>query len=140
MSLTPYASEMPVDWLPPSLRELVAVIGLDATLRIVEQRGGVRLVVPSRARPGHWLAELIGLEALERLVDVYGREEIDIPRCAGALRAIRARQIAAEHAAGVSNAQLARRYGYTERGIRKLRRRIESASSDQCDLFDDDPI
>jgi DNA-binding CsgD family transcriptional regulator len=41
------------------------------------------------------------------------------------MRAIQEQQIVREAEAGTSNATLARRYGYTERGIRKLRRRVE---------------
>lgn len=117
---------IPEHHLPASVRELVEVIGLAAALAIVEARGGVRLSVPTKATAEHWLAELIGLEALEALVAVYAREEIEVPRCAAALRALRERRIVAEFESGASNAELARKYQYTERGIRKLRRRVES--------------
>lgn len=113
------------DHLPASALELVDVVGLDAALAIVEARGGVAFYVPVTARPDHWLAGIIGLPALEKLVAYYQGDEIEVPRCAAALRAAREQQIAAEYAAGDSNATLARRYGYTERGIRKLRRRVE---------------
>ncbi|RMG56332.1 MAG: DNA transposition protein [Gammaproteobacteria bacterium] len=134
---------IPEAYLPASVRELVDVIGLPAALAIVEARGGVRLTVPSRASAEHWLADLIGLEALEKLVAVYAREEIEVPRCAAALRALRAREIVAEFERGASNAELARKYHYTERGIRKLRRRVEAETRRglcQPSLFaDEDP-
>lgn len=116
---------IPEHHLPASVRELVEVIGLAAALAIVEARGGVRLSVPTKATAEHWLAELIGLEALEALVAVYAREEIEVPRCAAALRTLQERRIVAEFERGASNAELARKYQYTERGIRKLRRRVE---------------
>ncbi|WP_241085755.1 Mor transcription activator family protein [Candidatus Vondammii sp. HM_W22] len=113
------------DYLPTSIQELIEVVGLAAALVIVAERGGVRLCVPAQAAADHWLAPLIGLPALTALVERYRGEEIDIARCVAALRAVQEQQIASEAAAGVSNASLARRYGYTERGIRKLRRRAE---------------
>lgn len=113
------------DHLPASVTELVDVVGMDAALAIVDARGGIAFYVPMTAQPGHWLATLIGMIALEKLAAYYQGDEIEVPRCAAALRAVREQQIAAEHAAGDSNATLARRYGYTERGIRKLRRRVE---------------
>lgn len=127
---------IPLHHLPASVQDLVDVIGLPAALAIVEARGGVRLSVPAQATADHWLAELIGLPALEALVAVYAREEIEVPRCAAALRALREREIVAEYERGASNAELARKYQYTERGIRKLRRRVEGdTNAGQGDLF-----
>ena len=110
--------------LPKSIQELAATLGLDATLAIVEARGGIRLYVPRGWRSDHWLVPLIGPDALRQLVAHWGGEEIDIPRCEASLRAARERQIGTE-LQGDSVARVARRYGYTERGIRKLRRRLE---------------
>jgi hypothetical protein len=116
---------IPEHHLPASVRELVEVIGLAAALAIVEARGGVRLSVPTKATADHWLVEVIGLPALEQLVAVYAGEELEIARCAAALRTLQERRIVAEFESGASNAELARKYQYTERGIRKLRRRVE---------------
>ncbi|MDH5185404.1 MAG: hypothetical protein OEX12_16110 [Gammaproteobacteria bacterium] len=125
-----------IDHLPASVQELIDVVGMAAALVIVEERGGIRLCVPSTVNADHWLVPLIGMEALRALVNYYSREEIEIPLCAEALRAAREQQIHALAAAGTSNAELARQYGYTERGIRKLRRRVEGIRDDgQGDLF-----
>jgi len=129
--------EISLDHLPESVAELVGVVGVTAALAIVEERGGVRMYTPVKADPDHWLAKLIGMVALERLVEYYQGEEIELPRCVEAMRAAKDMVIVAEHEAGASNADLARRYGYTERGIKKLRRRVGSVStSPQTDLFD----
>jgi len=128
-----------IDLLPSRIADLVEVIGLKAALKIVELRGGIRLCVPKKATPDHWLAEHIGIEALTQLCKIYGGEIIEIDRCAAALRAVFEASIVREHDAGASNSELARRHGYTERGIRKLRRRVESrAPSLNYDLFDED--
>ncbi len=130
------AHAIAVQCLPASVRELVETVGLAAALRIVEARGGVRLCVPRQAKPDHWLARLIGVEALKTLVAMYGGEAIEIPRCAGAMLAAWERQVVEQHARGASNAELARRYGYTERGLRKLRRRVAAQpDAPQLDLF-----
>lgn len=127
---------LPAEHLPPSVVELIDVVGLAAALAIVEERGGIKLYVPVKADPDHWLAALIGITALEAMVAYYQGDEIEVPRCAEALRAARELQIATEAAAGDSNATLARRHGYTERGIRKLRRRVEvQYDGRQDDLF-----
>ena len=127
--------EVPLEYLPQSVRELARVCGLDAALAIVERRGGIRLCVPVAASQEHWLARLIGYDALERLVRHYGGEEIDIPRCHRAARYIREQQILRD-AETLSQAELARKYGYTERGIGKLlARHAARQQSRQQSLF-----
>lgn len=124
--------------LPKRVAELVEVVGLAAALKIVELRGGGRLEVPKRVKVEHWLVEHIGLEALTKLVDYYNGERIEIDRCADLVRSIQERIIVAAHDAGASNWQLAQQYNYTERGIRKLRKRVENARpSANLDLFAD---
>jgi len=128
--------KLPVEFLPASVRELVDVVGVDAALAIVHERGGVRLCVPRYARTDHWLVTVVGIDALEALVEVYAGEEIDIPRCVDALRALREQQIYNDYIDGSTQAALARKYGYTERGIRKLLRRIGVQSAqEQLGLF-----
>lgn len=111
--------------LPQSIQELIDIVGIKAALIIVEERGGIRLPVPVEVNQGHWLYTAIGKEAFTALVEYYAGEEIEIPRCSTAMRAIKDHHIAAAANQGASNAELAREFGYTERGIRKLRRRVE---------------
>lgn len=124
--------------LPSRVAELVDVVGLAAALKLVELRGGGRLEVPKRVKAEHWLVEHIGLEALAKLVAYYNGERIEIDRCFKVLLMIQERVIVAAHDNGASNWQLAKQYGYTERGIRKLRKRVEQAQpSANLDLFAD---
>lgn len=128
-----------IEILPKRTQELVSVIGFLPALKIVELRGGVRLTVPKRLSSDHWLVAHIGITAFERLVQYYNGEEIEIDRCAGALQKIKENVIMDAFENGASNAQLARKYGYTERGIRKLRKRVEQQrefEARQDDLFD----
>jgi len=129
--------QLPAHRLPDSVQDLVDLIGLTAALAIVEKRGGIRLCVPTRVTRDHWLATAIGLEAFGVLVNVYSGEEIDVPRCVEALRAVRELAIFNDSMNyGLSQAQLARKYHYTERGIRKLLQRVgATVEPDQIDLF-----
>lgn len=126
-----------LDDLPETVKDLVDVIGMKAAMRIVEKRGGIRLYVPKSAKDDHSLSTLIGLDNLEELVKIYGGEEIEIPRCEEALRAVRQRQIIADLQSG-SCAEVALRHGYTERGLRLMLRRAEArgeVKTNQMDLF-----
>lgn len=128
--------ELCLEYLPESVQEMIEVIGLQATLLIVEERGGIRLCVPRSVKDTNWLTQLIGRESMIKLVDYYCGEEIDIPRCASAIKAAQDQKIFEKLKEGVSQAALAREFGYTERGIRKLKKRLEETSYyDQVSLF-----
>ncbi len=90
------------------------------------------MTVPKNASPEHWLAVKIGLNALTQLVDYFGGDYIEIPRCETALRRLKEQEIMQASKNGESNAKLARRFGYTDRGIRKLRRRVEGEMNIDC--------
>lgn len=132
-------STIHIGQLPGRTQELVSIVGIQAALKIVELRGGIRLSVPRRIRPDHWLVPHIGLAALTKLVEYYNGEEIEIDRCAAALRTFTEQEILESWNCGISNNALARQYGYTARGMRKLRRRLERQRDYrdmQKDLFD----
>ena len=125
--------------LPQSLVEMAEIIGLEAVLTLVELRGGITLCVPVRAREDHWLVPHIGIDALRHLTEHYGGEEIEIPRCAAAVRAEMDAELLAKWRAGISQSRLARMYRITERAVRKKIRRAErreETTADQPLLFD----
>lgn len=117
-----------IELLPVVAQEFIELIGIQHTETIIRERGGIRLYVPSHAKQDHWLAKLTSLDALKQLVARYGGDAIDIPRCDAAIRAIRELEIVN---ADESNATLARRYNYTERGIRKLKKRVGKQADDR---------
>lgn len=124
--------------LPPVLRTIADAAGLTVALKIAQARGGTRVYVPHRVRAGHWLAELVGLDAAQRVAKLYPGENIDIPLgLTGSVQNARrtARQALDE---GASVAQAARASGLTERTIYNLRSR-EGHLRDrrQGSLFDD---
>ncbi|WP_424682939.1 hypothetical protein [Frateuria sp. YIM B11624] len=124
--------------LPPRLAALAQVIGLPATLRLVEARGGTRFYVPEQATTDHWLAPLIGPGALALLVQHYGREYLELDRAAAALRAARDRQIVADAREGASTATIALQCGLTQRQVFNIlaRANVGAPALDQPDLFE----
>ena len=122
--------------LPASILSMVQVIGISAALSLVRERGGIRLYVPLAAHADHPISEMIGIERMQDLVRVYGGEEVEIPRCASALKAQRDHEIGERHDAGASQTELARAYQMTERNIKKiLAARRAGLAEDQLDLF-----
>lgn len=105
--------------LPASLREVIEIIGLPATLKLVENWGGlIALYIPRNINTDHPLARQLGLEAAFKLTERWGGDYLrNIPKATAALRAARNREIIARRAAGESAAKLALEYGVTERQI-----------------------
>lgn len=111
-------TEIEARYLQGVLQEIAYLIGLAATLKLVEAYGGVRLYVPKRFDPDHPLVKLIGHANAAKLVECYGGDEhFDIPRAAAATRAARNALIREERLRGATRREIALRYGLTERQI-----------------------
>lgn len=125
--------QLSIDHLPESARDLIDIIGLANTLKIIEARGGLEISIPIVVTHNHWLVELIGYESLQKLSEQCSGLKIDVPRCVAAMRAVQYQEIYDSRRNGISTNALAQAHGYTARGIRKVVRRIE----DEMDI--DDP-
>ena len=80
--------------LPRTARDLVDLIGLPATLALIEARAGQVLTVPKRKRKAGEdlfaeLADLVGADAAEKIVGRYGGEYLTVPSCRRAAHAVR---------------------------------------------------
>lgn len=108
--------------LPPILQDIVDLIGLRATMTLVECYGGVRLYVPKlELEDDHPLICQIGREAAGKLQAMYGGEpHFDIPKAERALRAVRDARIRQLRGSGTPVRQLALEHRLTERQIRTI--------------------
>lgn len=125
----------PADYMPPSLAELVRLIGLASTLKLVERFGGIRLYVPleQHLRDSHPIARAIGVDAARTLARDRATETLEIPLAKDYLRRVRDRVMAGQYETK-SATELAREYGMTRRNVFY---RLGAANDDsQGDLFD----
>lgn len=128
-------SDLSTDLLPQVLQDFVRLIGLAATMILVEHFGGRRLYIPANPHPDHQLVKLIGLDNLVKLSRVYGlQDHFDIPKAERALRHLRDQKIRSEYGPK-STSQLAREYNLTERQIWNIVGRPSTSSSSQEQLF-----
>ena len=127
------------DYLPPKARELAADIGLAATLRLVEWRGGVGIYVPTpeRLTHDHPLVEQIGWDAALILAKKYLGAYTEVPRCSSSLQAALRDQIVARRAAGESAASVALDVGIWERSVRRICTAARARDDSQGDLFEE---
>lgn len=122
--------------LPPSLAELARVSSVAAALTLAREYGGRRIYIPEVMTEAHPLAVLIGYDAAMALSHHYPGDRPEIPMLRDWRAKVKANAIASARRAGRTQAELAREFGMTERGIRLAERRAEAvADVDQLDLF-----
>ena len=110
-------SDIREDMLPHSLQAICNVIGLSATIKVVNEYGGGRVWIPNNVQITHPLARLIGLDKATKLCVHYQCEYLPIPRAARAIKAIRNATIVKRYLAGEKITSLARQYGISERMV-----------------------
>ncbi|MEF9402678.1 MULTISPECIES: Mor transcription activator family protein [Ralstonia solanacearum species complex] len=107
--------------LPPVIRELVDLIGFEATMALVRAFGGLVIWVPkgvqSVGSTYEAISEVIGAEATDLLIRRYGGDRISIARCQQMMTVERWRRIIADFERGDSAAEIARRHRITERAV-----------------------
>jgi hypothetical protein len=130
-------------YLPGVLHEIATLAGLPAALALAEKFGGTRVHFPGRAPDGHWLVELVGREAADKLCAHFrsrgrGGYAVEIPLGPKNFY-MKARKLAVElHTQGVSGYETARRIGVSSRSIRRYlegAKEDEKQDSDQGSLF-----
>lgn len=125
---------MQVHQLPPQIRVLVQVIGLRATLALLQARGGTPYTVPIDGGRSRVLCEIIGAHAAEKLSARFKQRTLSLPKLDKAVKQIRDRRIRQDHAQGVSLSELAFRYRLTTRHISNI---VQQQREDhrQAELF-----
>ena len=138
--MRPPASPPDIDigFLEPVLRSLAQAIGLELTLRLVRHCGGVPTYFPRELHDGHWLVELLGMDAARAANDTLGPGEHHVlPRGLVALRVARDRQMMRDRRR-MSVRNLALKYGFSRRGVQRAfaeRIACEQVDDGQDSLF-----
>lgn len=121
-----------LDLLEPLLRDWVRLIGLPATLAIVQAHGGLLLNIARKADENADLVALIGTEKAAILGREYGGERPLVPKALPALNALRNQRMRADRATK-SVRQIAREHRLGERRAWQI---LGSAPEATGDLFD----
>jgi hypothetical protein len=103
--------------LPASLRELVRVLGLAGTLRLLAMAQGGRVSVPKKPREDDARRAALGEETYAKLIAGYGGETVDVPKADAFLRQIRHEQVRFYREAGLTMDEIATQTGYSKRWV-----------------------
>jgi len=129
--------------LPEILREIAALAGLDAALKVAEAVGGTRVYVPRRPGADHWLTRAVGADAAARIAEHLTTGQtglhIEFPRgpqgSYNRERRARTRLLTDLAAQGLQPTEIARRAGITRRGAQMFKARLgQTKNPDQGDL------
>jgi Mor family transcriptional regulator len=128
-------SDLSTELLPKVLQDFVRLIGLHATMLLVERFGGLRIYIPLNPKPDHHFAQLIGMDNLLKLSQVYGREDhFELPKAERALLALRNAKMKAEYGPK-SVRELAAEHHLTERQVTRIVGSLDAKNDDQNELF-----
>ncbi|MGS4886112.1 hypothetical protein [Roseibium sp. MB-4] len=133
------------DQLPGLLGEIADITDIGVAMAIAERVGGTRVSIPARAPDGHWLVELVGRNAADKICDHFrilspdGREagarHVIIPRGPAGCLAKAHKRLAMELEAGTSAREAARRAGLSERAAFRMRARLREEDDSQGKLL-----
>lgn len=108
-------------------REFAALIGAEATRRLVAAFGGTRLYIPmaSRLRPSHKLVAAVGWDAAERLCREYGGVgDLKIPTCRTDCHRLDRRKVVLLRAKATPVRRIALSVHCTEKAVYELLQRV----------------
>ena len=109
--------------LPASVKQMLEVLSMESTLRIVARYGGTRLRITTT--PNNDLIDLLGGEQAKILTYHYQHIVISVPRCTKVFQEIRDDEIMINKRKGETLSSLAIAYQLTEVGICLALRRAE---------------
>jgi hypothetical protein len=126
--------------LPRSVREIAEVIGVETTMRLINQLPTCAtpsnrhhaipiLYVPKRLSPDHRLVQILGWHDANRLVQHFGGEILAPANCADVYKAIRNRYIRELLALGYKPDLVADLIGMTVRNVRNIAGKVQEADN-----------
>lgn len=129
-------STINLDRLPRELRELVRALGEATAFKLVERRGGSRLIVPKKVHPDHRLMDELGLRGFADLVEHYAGLVLELPKNDSVLRQLRHQRVRKLRGEGLTHDRIAVLTGYARRHvITILAGGDDLVPSSQLDLF-----
>ncbi len=121
--------------LPPLAQELVSLIGLSQTLKLLKARGGVRTFIPSTVRQGSQLAQIVSMQSVAVLVEHFGGDRLDFPKVDQLVRQLRNQSLIKDSQEGKSHAEIAQKYKLTRERVKQILREINQPRPQNMELF-----
>jgi len=128
----------PFDGLPPTLRQVAEVAGIEAAARLARDHGGTEIYIRRTLDLEHVLVKSVGMEAAASILERFGPGALEVPLWLSGRGQQLARRIITLLDEGQSEARIARALNCHIRTVRRYRARVPSAQMDLFSLLDDD--
>ena len=116
-----FSDEEIINLMPRNFAFVAKLIGVDASLSLIQAFGGTRLFVPTKhaVSVNHEISHIVGLKALQSLAEQLGGTPIEVPMGSPITTAMRNKAVR-EASKKDSHPKLARKFGLTLRSIRTI--------------------
>ncbi|MBF0456248.1 MAG: helix-turn-helix domain-containing protein [Magnetococcales bacterium] len=116
-------AEISIENLPMSLQDIGVEIGINATLKLSEEFGGIEICPPrdaDRITEDHRISKAIGLPAAQKLVRLVGGDRFYIPKMDKIKLNVRHVEIVRRYDQGEAVRDIAQAFGLSERHIWRI--------------------
>lgn len=120
------------------LADIAAIAGTEIAEKIADARGGTRITIPTRAKMGHWLTDLVGIEQADKIcrglsyIDNEGRArsvpETTLPLSSASLMRRMKTELFRLLEDGMSTRDIALTLGIHERTVFRARAKMKAAA------------
>lgn len=129
------------DGLPALMIEAAEVAGLAAAVALFAARGGNRVYIPAKAGDDHWLVQLVGRDAADRMIRHWSTDgagiELELPRGPTGARADLWRRLHQMIREQRSSSEITRALGISRDMVKHHRAKLRSEiGSNQLSLLD----
>lgn len=133
-----------IDYLPEIVQEMVRLIGLNDTQKLIEHFGGAEFCFTDGAYYFPRLKALLGKESAVILLQYFQSERVYIPRCEAGLRMLRNRQVLADFnylteqkglSARLAMLELCSKYKLSDRRLWEILQELRAQRDTQPVLF-----
>ena len=112
--------DLPPELIPERMQEIASYCGQQTALVLLLHYPGVHVSIPKNPSPTHKLTELLGFAAFVQLCELYGGQDIQVPRAAAAWRALRNQKILKGFSQGIYQSTMALEHGISERQVNQI--------------------
>lgn len=126
----------PFDGLPPTLRQVAEVAGIEAAARLARDHGGTEIYIRRTLDMEHVLVKSVGMEAAASILERFGPGALEVPLWLSGRGQQMARRIMEMLEAGHSEAKIARALQCHIRTVRRYRTRVRDAQMDLFSMLD----
>ncbi len=118
------------------LKDVVNLIGHQAAIRLVREKGGKELKLPNtnHLSDNNWLVLLVGMSNATKLCDYFVDRHLKLPIEVNALLQLRNASIAIDYQDGLSIVELSKRYQVDRKLIQKILDTFDYRNTHQLNL------